>query len=251
MTTRKDIVIDESEQIEKLLQYGFENNIATGFQLTLLAKHYISEGCKKTECKKNIIDFCRKHVPEFNEIVYRSEILNAIKNASKYKIRKTDGFIYITKSEIEKINSLEYPYSKVLFVMLAVAKYNRKYSSKMDAEVSDESPYVCRKSIGKIMSLCGVKGGEKNEIDMKLMLRQEREFISLYTKKIKDCWIINIVDEESENEILINDIKKVTTFFPYYCKTCGKQIEKKGNRQLYCEDCWKEKERKRAKNNAY
>ena len=55
-------------------------------------------------------------------------------------------------------------------------------------------------------------------------------------------------DDNSDISFYVTDIDDIIKFYPPHCDVCGKDIEKKGNRQSMCDDCWKEKKKEFERN---
>jgi hypothetical protein len=116
------MIFDEKSYAEEILLKGFSTYM--NFKdLSILAKYFKYLGKNRTQIKKDLIDFCYKYNPEFNEIIHNKYIEGALNATKKYKL-VLPMTVNITKGEIEIIKTLHnYKYEKIIFVMLVMAKF--------------------------------------------------------------------------------------------------------------------------------
>ena len=116
------IIFCEKKHAEWMLENGFHNFMSSQ-DLSILARYLKYIGKNKTQIKSDLIDFCKRYNPEFNEVIYDKKIRWVIGTCDKYKLRITMS-IKVTEKELETIKSVKnYKYEKILFVMLVIAMY--------------------------------------------------------------------------------------------------------------------------------
>ena len=232
------MIFYEKEQAEKILKNGLSSFMSYP-ELSLLAKYFKYLGKNKIQIENSLIEFCEKNVPEFNEVLSRSTIDSAVKKSQLYKIRLPMN-INITKAEIEDIKkSGDYKKQKILFCMLAMAKYF-KYNDiniiKKEPSKYDDNFYTnC--SLINILKIAKINICKKERNTIQYELHQ-----SGYTTAVGDeSFQVHFVDEDSPVEIIITDMDNIINFYPIFCEGCGKRIPQKPKRHCLCEDCYKEK----------
>jgi rubrerythrin len=70
------------------------------------------------------------------------------------------------------------------------------------------------------------------------------EINRMATTNSKDAFELLYVDEDSDDEIIINDMEDIVSHYPFHCEICGKPTERTGRNQKMCPECWKNKHRK-------
>jgi hypothetical protein len=242
MTTHKTVVFNESEQVIPILENGFPNGKVTKYGLTLVAKHYVKIGIKESKLKETLIEFCKTHSIDFNEIAYRNLLNDAIKIALKYKMKGGEGQVIITKVEMDFIKNMDSKYSKSAFIMIALAKYNKYYPSNKKDNYLTNDQYYCNYSTKQILRMSKMPNSDEDIMDARNYFGNIKFGYPIWKK---DTWLIFIIDELSEPEVIIENIGKILDYFPFYCEKCGKIVKKTGKRQKYCPECWKEMDRDR------
>ena len=132
------VILNEKEQAEKIIKKGEVGNKPTS-TLFLLSKYYRQEeklGEKKTAQKLN--EFMEKNYKGYNEALWEDIIEDISKKGKKYLLQEIES-INITKSEIDKIASVEnIKYKKLLFTMLCYAKLYNTLSDTNNGWVNTE-----------------------------------------------------------------------------------------------------------------
>jgi len=96
-----------------------------------------------------------------------------------------------------------------------------------------------------------------NKKDQKELLNffYRKNYIRAFTPNYKNCRsafeLLFVDDVSTDTEVLVTDMNKIISFYPSYCKICGKV--KISSRYKMCKECSKEvrmeKERNRARGN--
>jgi len=232
------MIFYEKEYAEILLKSGF-SSFMNFEELSLLAKYFKSIGQNKTQIKKSLMDFCIKYCSDFNEVLSRGKIDSAIKNSQKYGIR-LEIEINVNHDELEIIKNFgDYKRQKILFVMLVVSKYfkynNIRLIPKKNNEYS-EYFYTNYKFIN-VLKLAKVNVGKVERMNILYDLEQSGLITTTSTGDFK----INFICEDSEKEIVVDNLDDIISFYPIYCEKCGKRIKNKAKRHNLCEECYAEK----------
>ena len=228
------MIFYEDKYAESLLENG--TSTINFFELSVLAKYFRYNGQNNDQIKKSLITFCEKSDSNFNYVLNRKLIKDAITNSSRYSLMNGCDII-ITKSEMNTIMSEEdYNKRKILFVLLAVSKYF-KYNNKYNSEA-----FVVRTRLTKILKLAKVNVDKSTRHDIRYTLNKSGKIT-----QHGSVLVINFVDEESEPEIIIDDMDDLISFFPFYCEKCGKKTQK-AKRHNYCEECYLDMRRETIKN---
>lgn len=240
------LILNEQKHALHLLEYGFSGLL--NFQdIKILAKHFRNMGLPPRKIRENIVEFYIKFDPGYNEVILGDKIDRAIKN-SKDEIFKIPFDIYITKKEIENISRANnYKYEKVLFVALVICRYNRLLYGKEDIKYSLGIKFSVLLKLAKVYVNKQDKNALKNSLSESGFVLFE-EPLPRQNIISNDFMRLNYFDEHSEKEIWVTDFDNIVNFYPFYCKVCGKQTEKKIHNQEMCDSCAKEKNRNSAKN---
>jgi hypothetical protein len=244
VTLRQSEEFDELVRAQEILKNGFGKGVLNRKDLLTLAKYYFSIGFVGNKLKKELIDFCKQYSSGFNEIIHRNTILEAIKNAEKYTM-KLNNSVCITNSEINIIKELPEKYAKVLFIMLAHAKYNKNNNTLRDQKkIKLSEKYYFKKTLRDALGMAKTYMQENEIKIMKHFLDAENGYISA-TEVGKQTWEVCIVDNDSDIEIIINDMNNVIDFFPSFCEKCKINIDRseKAKKHKLCKECYQEKRR--------
>jgi hypothetical protein len=246
VTLRQIEEFDELSKAQEILKNGFNKGILNRQDLSTLAKYYFSLGIVGNKLRQELINFCKQYSVGFNEIIHRNTILDAIKNAEKYTMKRNNT-VCITTAEMNIIKSLPEKYAKVLFVMLAHAKYNKKNNTirnknENKKEDINSNKYYSKIALRNVVSEAKIYMQEKEITKMKHFLDAENGYISA-TEWNKKTWEVCIVDDNSDIEIIINDMNNIIDFFPFLCEKCKKEIpkEEKSKMHKFCKGCYIEK----------
>jgi hypothetical protein len=241
VTSHRKITFDELAKAQDILKNGFESGTLTQYEIAVLAKYYFSIGITGAKLNKELIDFCKTHSANFNQVTYRETINYAIKIAEKFNL-KTCSDITITISEMNIIRNLPYKYAKVLFIMVALAKNSKQNKTLKKQKNEDNNKYYCSQSLREIIRIAKISMAENDIKKMKHYLDAENNYISATEKGIKS-WEILIINNESEPEIIIRDMGKLHDYLPKFCEKCKKTLLNISKNQKYCENCKNEKQK--------
>jgi len=235
------LIFDEKKAAEEILQNGF-SSFMSNKDLGILAKYFKYLGKNKIQIRKSLIEFCEKYNPEFNEVLSREKINNAINSSDKFGLR-LPVIINITESELKSIKNIEnYNRQKILFVMLVIAKYAKysgtRYKAKKES-IYDDNFYVNEKTTS-ILKMAKVN---INKIDRRKVFVDFNK-LGIIKPTYGGGFQIMIVDELSPISLTITDMDDMIDFYPFYCEKCGKLAEK-SKRHNYCEECYQEDLRNR------
>jgi hypothetical protein len=238
------LIYDELEYAENLVKNGFVKDMSRN-DLTILAKYYLCKQFDEEDTRGLLIKFCRKHHQGFNEIIFAKTIDDSIKSAKKTPLRLPID-VFITKSEIEKIRKVKnYRYEKILFVMLYCAKYEKEIKKSYGNKEIDNRFYV-NKLFSSILSMAKVYATVENQDKIKDYLHQEGFFNSTITRWEDDGGFeIFYAENDIEGKPIFDVIRSpadVDKYYPPYCERCGREIEKSGKRQKFCEECSKKED---------
>jgi hypothetical protein len=235
MTSHRKITFDELEKAQDILKNGFESGVVTKYEISVLAKYYFSLGMVGNKLKKELIEFCKSHSANFNEVVHRETINYAMSIAEKYNL-KVCGDVIITKAEIDIIRSLPYKYAKILFIMTALAKNYKQNKILKKQKNKDNEKYYCNQSLREILRIAKISMPENDIKKMKHYLDAENGYISA-TEVSSKSWEICIINNFSTPEVIIKDMNKLHDYLPKFCERCKKILIGINKNQKYCEDC--------------
>jgi hypothetical protein len=247
VTSHRKITFDELAKAQDILKNGFESGTITRYEIAVLAKYYFSIGVTGTKLKKELIEFCKVHSSNFNEITHRETINDALKIAEKYNLKTCDDVI-ITKAEMDIIRLLPYKYAKFLFAMIALSKNLKQNKTAKKQKHEDNGKYYCNHSLREIARV--MKTSMTND-DIKIMkhyLDAECGYISA-TEISTNLWEICIINNESESEIIIEDMNNLLQYLPIFCEKCRKSMQKNELKKKHglCENCYNEQRKEVSK----
>ena len=230
------IIFDEFKHAEFLLENGFKDFIKW-VDLLALARYYRYNGYNNPEIKEAIVSFYKQFNPEYNEILMGEKVDNAIAKSKKQPLRFAVD-VYITKQEMANIRKIKnYKYEKILFVMLVASRHNKLiYGSRSNR-------YYISQNFSTILSLAKVYATRAERNYIKHFLHKAgmitapemNKFSERNTKEVQELLYI---DENSNHDIVVDNLNDIVSFYPPLCLNCGKEIANinKKHRQL-CEKC--------------
>jgi hypothetical protein len=235
------LIFDEKKHALNLLKNGFSTSYINFNDLCILAKYFKYIGKNRTQIRKNLQDFCIKFGQEYNEVLFRDRLENAIRQSQKYGIRIPID-INVTETELEKIKNIgDYKRQKILFVMLVIAKYFKYTDSRLqDKRKRINTNFYVNENFIDIIELANVNIQRLERRDILYDLEQSGLISTKGNKRDDIYFLINFIDEESDIAIVINNIDDIVKFYPVYCEKCGKIIRDKSKRHNFCENCYKE-----------
>jgi len=233
------MVFYEEKRAKILLEQGTQSFV-TYEDLSILAKYFKYIGKNKTQIEKSLIEFCEKNICNFNEILFRDKIENAINSCDKFGIRLHID-VPITNNELEIIkNCGDYKRQKILFVMLVVAKYFKYNDTRLTPKKNndhDDDFYVNIKWLD-ILKMAKVNVSKLERRDIIYDLEQSELVTIIKRRKGGVSFQVNFIDENSEPIIIIDDMDNVISFYYFNCEKCGKPIKDRAKRHDLCEDCF-------------
>jgi hypothetical protein len=243
------MVFYEEKRAKILLEQGTQSFV-TYEDLSILAKYFKYIGKNKTQIEKSLIEFCEKNICNFNEILFRDKIENAINSCDKFGIRLHID-VPITNSELEIVkNCGDYKRQKILFVMLAVAKYFKYNDTRLTPKKNnnhDDDFYVNIKWLD-ILKMAKVNVSKVGRRDIIYDLEQS-ELITLIKRRNGGVsFQVNFIDENSESIIIINNMDDIISFYYFNCEKCGNPIKDRAKRHDLCEECYKEHKKELGRN---
>ena len=255
------MIINEPKQAKELLEHGFVKHMSLQ-DLTLVAKHYKAEGCSNSQIRKELIIFCNKFNPEFNEVIHAGLINTALSNAEKYSFRIPEN-VKITQKEMDIIQGLkDYKLEKITFILLVLAKYykdNKVTKKKISGDVNKN--YYTNAKFTEILRLAKVNISKAERYyTMNLLYKLgiwEATYFGTHRIKCvrKTGAVVMEVDLDVDADKIVEQYtkyKKDNGFGLYICE-CGKEFIKTGRNQKYCDKCsaLKRKEVVKRKNEKY
>ena len=191
---------------------------------------------------KASVDWMNKHHDNFDESYYANLISDAIKKAHKrpfYNIKS----IVITKSELDIISSLDnLRAEKVLFVLLCMAKQQRKSSGFTNGLVKYSITELCK------MARISVPAEDREYILYNII---QHGFLGYPKKNNTQCLIVNFINDEDEVVLNLDEVDCQELAYVYLnwknkgkgytrCQKCNRLIKQsKTKPRKYCEECAK------------
>ena len=221
------IIFDEKEYALKILKSGFKDFMSFR-DLLILAKYWRYEGRSSYQVRKDMIDFCRKYNPSFNNIMFRDRMDKILRYSKKSKLRTWED-ILVFQQEIDAIRSIkDYKSEKTLFCMLVVSKIFRSKNS---------NKFYVNASFGKMLTLAKVNGSKQ---DRMALLKKLNDSGLIRTTLGGSFEIMFAIVDGKTVATTVENIEKVLTFYPVYCSECGERLKKKLPKHTFCKECYKE-----------
>jgi ArsR family metal-binding transcriptional regulator len=240
----KPIVFDELTYAKNLLENGFTTKKIEAINLSYLAKYFRNQGMGFKKVEDNLIDVCRRHDPFFNPIVSKKLLNEAIKIGKKFRLKEIIP-VFITKSEIDVLKSVDSQIERILFTMLVLAKFDKFQNTKI-SKSSTPIPhgYYANYKLETILEYAHVRIFGKNLLLLKHELDGKSGLLSA-TLHEESSWKVNFASDSDDPVILIDDYTNIYKYLPSFCSVCGKMIFKNSNRQKMCTDCFEKKQNER------
>lgn len=243
------IVFDEYGYCNFLLN----NKIDRIYQRDL---NYLSSYWFESFGQKGVTDklkeWCLKQDPEYNLIINRHKIKNAISHGKKYALRKLVT-IAVSEGELKSIQKIEdYKIQKIIFCMLITAKFFKYNNSRKIPRTKPENIGVYyNKAIRDIWKLAGVQVSRKEWKEARRRLYD----LGLVSPTLTGKYKLIFVDDASKPVLAVEDYRNVVGYYQEFvgenvirCDKCGKMFLKKSNRHKMCKRCYMDKENERVKN---
>jgi len=246
------LIFNELEYAKTMLVKGFiQNKYLT--ELRILAKYYNKIDELNTEgVKSKLKEFCKKYLPEYNEVIH----LDMITKASKYGVQKKNVLtvippIHITENELHDIGSLnDLKIEKIAFSALVLSKIS-KYKSK--SKYNNHKEYIIY-NFKEMFKYSQERCNQEQKDDILKLLDKS----GLFNYTIYGSLKVNFIDEISKPVIILNDFNNFVLEYEKYiggnvinCKKCGIPFYPANNKNKYCKMCqkdhWKEYNRDKQK----
>jgi hypothetical protein len=246
----RPIIFDEYSYAESLLNNGFPTKRISKYDLSYLAKYLRIQSLGFPKIEKKLIELCLIHDPYFNPIVNanRNNLNYALNSCKKYKLKELIP-IFITKSEVDILNSVDNQLKRILFTMLVTAKFDKFQDVRIDQTTSAQPfGYYSNYKLETITKFAHVNIGGSKLNAVKYELDHNLKYVSSTLNEKTQSWKINFADDIESPVILINEYSNIFNYLPSFCSVCGKIIFKKGRNHHMCDDCWKDREKEIKRN---
>ena len=252
------MIFNELEYAERMLKEGFLQDKYL-MELKLLAKYYNKiKGLITDDIKIKLKEFCKKYLPEYNEVLH----LELITKAVHYGVQKKNTlvivpFIPIMKNELKKIKKLNnLNLEKLSFIALLLSKTNKympiSNRSKKKKDII-KGYYVNNYLFKDLFNYAGVVCNKK---ERDILIDQLCE-TKLFNLTIFCALEVNFVDEINKPEFIIEYFDDLILEYLKYighnivnCGNCGKSFIPSNGTHKYCKICAKEIHNEQEKNNA-
>ena len=223
-------MFDEKAVAEKLLNGKFIGNVTSSGNLNILGKYFKWQGMNDSDIQKNLIEYCQKFDPTFNDVMMADKLERAVKGTS-YPIKLSHP-VQISKGEMISIRTLEdVQLQKLLFTILAVAKYDHKLNTRSGFYYNDDNTVLF-----KMARLGNLRKQER--VDAIHYLNMHK-YIYADTHGAYEVVVAEGMDfPPADVQVIIENIEKVMDYFPWQCPKCGKDILGKPKRRKICDDCY-------------
>jgi hypothetical protein len=130
--------------------------------------------------------------------------------------------------------------------MLVVAKYFKYNDTRLIPKKNnnhDDDFYVNIKWLD-ILKMAKVNVSKLERRDIIYDLEQSELVTIIKRRRGGVSFQVNFIDENSEPIIIIDDMDNVISFYPFYCKICGKIMSYKYAVREKCNECYLEYRKK-------
>lgn len=229
-----NVVLDEQKYARQLIDKGF-GKFMSSRDLTILAKYYYYEGYATAAVKKQVVDFCKKWNPEFNDVVFSARIAKIMRDAKKYPLRVTEK-VFVSSGEISAIRTIDdYNAEKALFVMLVISKYlAQTMVLRNNTKLPDGYIFYSNFSFQEVARLANINIGRTQRYAMMKKLGDSKLISPTFTGAFKLNYAEGIF---FDGDVVVTSLDDIASFYPYVCSSCGKET-KKFPRHTMCEDCY-------------
>lgn len=227
------LLLNEVTEAEQIID-GAISDITISEALSLISRYYrqMLELSPK-ETKSRLYQWLSTQLNSCNVDDWDEFIDKLISNAKKYPLLQVDK-IYITKSEISKIQTLKKKnQQKLAFTLLLLAKYGNLKSVKNNSWVLIQQY--------KAFQLARVVG------DSRWSTMRELKDAGLidFAHKVDNINVrVTFIDDDSEPELAVSDLRELGYQYLRYtgeefveCRECGVLVRKTCINKKYCKDC--------------
>lgn len=244
MKTNKAFLFNEESEAEKIINNGFEIEGIDYGKMYIVAK-YLREKYNYGEIRleREVISFCKSIDKNFNPITQAEYIKKWVKSATNYDLRKIE-YVYISKKDVEFLKTIEdEKHRKILFAVLVLSKAMKLSGTKRGKKEykTSDNYYIRYNNLSDITRISNV--ANVSEMNLALILNEYKEYFTFYSPH-KELIKVNFVDTSRNDDIKIDNLEDISEMYEKLfgkdlCVICGKEFERKSNRQKYCEDCSK------------
>lgn len=256
MKYKKEYSFDEKKDAEEIIENGFKDGKINYIEMQKVAKYFRNiSGFGEVKLEKEIIKFCQEQDPAFNPILENETIKKWIKAAMTNRLRKIDEIV-ITHYEMNKIKTIKnLKYRKILFATLVLAKaikYGKTSTKKKYSENSSPSNkyYIQYDKLLDIIRLAKINMTEMQLCD--IFYEFGKEGLMTFYNPEKELILLNFTNDDSPKAMTINHPNQFLEYYKIYfggeviyCVDCGKEVIKKTNNHVRCEECSKEIRKKK------
>jgi len=240
----------DNDYVEEILNEGFTSNRIKR-ELTLLSLYYKEIGHKPKEIKNLLHEFCKNNLDGYKPVTH-FKMINSVMNKCTNKHNKLIHIdhINITKSELTCIEDLniKHDYKKILFTLLSLDKLKKKYHEIKEEMVNEEYYFKGNINYKTLIESCKVKFKNRDEIHLIIHELSEIGLIEIINRSSIKLSFIYEIPKDDEIVVRVSEFEKIGYYYDLYigvnkikcCSSCGKLIESKSNRTMYCNDCRKE-----------
>ena len=254
MKIKKRFLFDEEKKAKEIVENGFEENKVDYGDIYLVAKYFRQkEKLGAVRLERRLIEFCKEQDKNFNPVKNKREIKKWVKSAMNYNLRKVDT-IFIAQEEIDFLKTIESNRDrKILFMILVFVRGAKKANTRREKREHKKSDkyylhYNNFKDIVKMTELTNI-----SETKLAKILHKYKEHFLFYNPE-KEIIRVDYVTPSSDFVKVMKDLDNPLETYQEifgknmsYCELCGKEIVKKSNRQISCEECSGELARQRTK----
>ena len=232
------------------MKYGSKKNYPILKDIIILAKYYKFQGIDIHEIRIKLLEYCYRTDPSYSETLSGWKIKKALNAIKIYRLRISFP-VTITKSEVSKIKEFDdYNLQKILFVLLTYSKF-LKYANTRIVPTSRTrviNEFYVNERIRNIIKATRVSL-QKDKRDKFL---HDAFLKGLLDGTIHNTLLIKYVDENSEPEIIVEDLDDIVLYWARYsgekiaaCSKCGRLFVKRSNRHAMCRKCFQEQRREK------
>lgn len=242
---------------ETLMETGDISQRKTSRDLKYIAKYLLGNGFSEDYTISYLIDFMNNYNNSGNR--WKNTIVGIVKDIKKqnnYFLRDVNE-IRITQNEINIIKNINWSDTRLndrmkryAFGLIVYAKILRQ--KQKDGWVRIDNTSVFCDDIGVKPQSVEIREKTFNKL-------QELGLLETPRKTGSDSIKVLFIDWEEHNDDIVIPLDKIEEFKDYYdvyidgakfiCQECGTIFETSKRNPKYCDECMRERERKRAKNN--
>lgn len=231
-------MIDERQELEKIMRDGFSNETPSLYELIILAKHFREAGLGYKKIKDSLIDFCSDRINDFDFIAYYDYINTASRRAVSNPEFSTISDVVIFKEELKEIEKIkDFKGRLILFSMLTLAK------AKGNIE------YLAGKEDTQFLLHSGTRiyFSEYKSEYLHWFYKMNLVSVGVYRGKpvdyyyklhfARDGGMVERIIKANEIELSGQIYKEIVGGELYWCVDCGNEFTKESNRQKRCQGC--------------